>query len=183
MTDLVEVDLGEAGRRYLAESFGGAGGLCKRMLPAVLSSGQVKGLIPAGTSNDRAAELATGGLVSLTVAERYLIARALKHEGVLLVQDPWAKPDDWTTANDSVKLWLCEREVYLWSALRSELIEKIRFLLRYPVSWKFIAFVLEDRALESALESGVATLDELATRVVQIYAPAYDRESFVIWTC
>lgn len=182
MSDIVELELPTSAKGYLTHVLQAEGGLCALMEEAVRLQGRFFAIVPAGTSVARAEQFDTGGLVSTTAAEDQIISRSLGSPGLLVIQDLWANTKDYEDHAIALNLWIYQGKVYLWAGLGSAHTDQIRSLLRHPISWRYAGFLVEDPTVAQKLLAGSASLEDLASHVTEIYVPAYDGESFVIWS-
>lgn len=183
--------LGAGAAAWVRSSLRDGRSLSAAVLAAVdLDAGHAFVLVPEGTSVERAAALATGGLTSLWDAgdalDPVLDEVAGGSPATLVVEDAHAlATDDWVGRRRHPAVATVGDVVVHWLALPAEAGEAGRFVLRKGGGYPTNAFVVAAPAADLGLApmAEVPGLPEaVAGSVVGVVAAAYDAESVVVWT-
>lgn len=186
MTNLCEIPIGELGKSYILSVFDRIPGVCAEAGASVSQQGDCYAVLPRGTPLSRAEQFEAGGVVTEQSSTKWLEERIAFYaaggkKGVILVQDLWAQPSDHLKRPPMFDWWTHDNEVYIWSefggASRSAVVE----LLREPISFKFAVFLVGNPELAESLKPGKGNVKEVAADVMELYVPAYDDESFIMW--
>lgn len=182
--------LGAGGPAWVRTSLRDGRSVSAAVLGAVdLDAGEAFALVPEGTSVERAAALATGGLGSVLdtadALDVVLAEIAGAAPGTLVVEDAYALPsDDWVGARHHPTVAVAGDVVVHWLALPAPG-EAGRFLTRkgggYPTNAVVVARPPAALGLSPMAEvPGLA--DAVAGAVLAVVVAAYDAESVVVWT-
>jgi hypothetical protein len=184
------VDLGAGGAAWVRSSLRQGRSMSAAVLAGVdLPAGRTVAVVPEGTSPERAAALATGGLTSVWDAgdalEDVLAELVGAGPATLVVEDAHALATDaWVSGRHHDTVATVGDVVVHWLALPAEPGVAGRFVLRkgggYPTNAFLVAAPPGDLGL-----SAMATPDGLpaavAARTVAVVTAAYDAESVVVW--
>ena len=179
MADFMQLQLQK--RDYLTESLGSDGGLGSLMQDVVTQAGTFYAIVPKGTSAARAEQFERGGLTTAREAEHELIACLQDCVGVFIVQDFWAPNTRYDYLREPAEVFSQNGKVYLWTELSQTNIQAIQSCWRLPTSWDYAGFLVEDHSAAERLRQGNARVEDFADHVSELYVPAYDQESFVMW--
>ena len=183
-------DISPGGAAWVRASLERGRALSAAVLEAVdLAAGGAVAVVPAGTSPERTAALATGGLAVVHDAADEL--DAVLSEGVggrpctLLVEDAHALASDaWVTARHRPGVATVGDVVVQWLALPARPGEAGAFVRRKGGGYPTNAFVVAATPAELGLDPP-GPLDALpaavAAAVEAVVVAAYDAESFVVW--
>ena len=185
MMDLTLIPLPESARAFVADMAEGCGGLCARTVPELMQHGRISAVLPQDAPMSIAERYKTGGVASGNETYRWLTERierlATDRPGALVIQDIWMGPNDKGNAW-SAETWKSGQEFYFWSETGEGMDEDVIRCMFSPRSFCWFGFLVADSSAANKLKAGNATVDELASSVIEIYVPAYDGESFLIWT-
>ena len=53
--------------------------------------------------------------------------------------------------------------------------------MRLPISFNYVCYLIPDSAAAQQFRNGSRSADVLALDITEIYVPAYDHESYVMW--
>jgi hypothetical protein len=189
MEKIIELNVGEAGLRFVEETLTGWGGLATRAAQLPIRQGQVVALVPEGTSLKRATSFHEGGLVRISSTDGVLVRDILsrRHQGSsMVVQDTLNPPtskyvvdyrdEDLKFFYDSVVYWFINGEEFDEQSLMGTIqlaygFHTLVFVLSCPVD--------EKRFLNREVSATV--ISDFVDHIEEIAISAYDQESFVIW--
>jgi hypothetical protein len=178
--------VGAAGAEYMLRSWGPLPGLCACLTPQIDKTKRIYGMVPPGTSRERAEELRSGDLGSLGEMDSCLADRIVQStyadRGVLVVQDLWGSPEINIKNPRDCDWWAEDGEAYFWTEYGPGREAAVLNCLQSPASFLYAGFLIPGADVADAIRRKAISLDELAARTVEVYMPAYDWESFVIWT-
>ena len=185
MTQNVTLVRTEAGRAYLAEMMNGDQGICVPMRRLVAEEGDVYALVPNGTTAKRVEQFEAGGLMAAIIAENFVVERIGSHydvdkPSVLLVEDIWATPEDYLNPRAVPSFFAHDGSIYLYAA--TDQADDLRRCIRLPISFNHVCYLIPNSAAAQQFRDGSRTIEALAPEIAEIYVPAYDDESFVIWS-
>jgi hypothetical protein len=186
MLEYVLTYVGVAGAEYMLRSWGPLPGLCALLAPQIDKADRIYGMVPPGTSRERGEELRFGGLFPLNEMRSYLAARTVEttyaERGVLVVQDLWGSPEINIEDPRDCDWWAKDGEAYFWSEYGPGREVAVLNCLQSPASFLYAGFLIPGADVADAIRRKAIPLEQLAARTVEVYMPAYDWESFVIWT-
>ena len=181
MTNFAQLDISTSGKNYLDRILADEGGLCELMRRPISCLGAFFAVVPSGTPLTRAQQFDSGGLVSARAGEDELIKRLVKRTGVFVVQDSWAPPEHYQKIRFPANVCVRDAKNYLWTELTAESPAAIRACWGEPIVFQYAGFLIDDTNAAQQLRTGSASIEDMASHVTEIYAPAYDQESFVMW--
>jgi hypothetical protein len=174
----------QAGRTYLKYMLTNERGIAGSLERRAAGDGKVYALAPSDTPMSRVEQLKDDFLGSIAIADEYMaafIADATRDRtgDILLVQDLWAKPSDYGKPPDP-DVWICGENVYFWRAVDADEKADLVEAMRGTLSYFFAAFLTTgfEPSRFSSRESGLE--EELASRIAEVYLPAYDCMSWLI---
>jgi hypothetical protein len=185
MTSLAQIRTGETGRQYMLSLLTPAEGLAKKIAAAVAQEGECFALLPQDSAPDRTARYEAGGLEFEQRPSDWLRQRIGKYaaqgrQGVFLVQDLWCTPADHAGSRLDTNYFTEENQIYFWGAFDCTHSPDVGLLLEQSmITYGSAAFLVDSFDLRARLEAGRTDLAEVP--VSEVYTPAYDDESFVMW--
>jgi hypothetical protein len=186
MSNLTLISLPASACAYAEDVLEGCAGLCARVLPQLTSSGQISAILPQGVSMTLAESYKGGRIASGNETKQWLIERinafGRAQPGVLIIQDIWFGPNDLKYNPWRADMWADGDELYVWSETGEGRDPEVSRCLFSPRSFYWIGFLVADPGAASKLHAGSASIEELASKVVESYIPAYDDESYLIWS-
>jgi hypothetical protein len=194
MSPLHAMPLGEAGMVYIKDLLNEPG-LCEKVGRSDLSSGRVYGVVPQGTSLERATKFTTGGLIRLhgkRLAEPHpteWLADQLKAatwglpSATLIIQDAWM---DHTIPffHKSERPRFSSGNCIYYAVSKEQLTAPEIEVSFQQVRGRAVAFLC-DYALPAVVlakhEAPEPVMDALARGIMQVIGEPYDQESFAFW--
>jgi hypothetical protein len=179
------LDLGEDGRHYAEEILsGGSSGLAEELSRIGSRIDSVLGVVPSGTTLERAKRVDEGGLTSRAESIQWLSKRLLAlHSGCVVFQDIWAKGSDLALRTPTYPNYAVVKDaVYYYALARAAKPAVLEKILRQITSYLVVGVYLQIRERDASLATVLQTesISRLASRVSEIYLGAYDQESFLI---
>lgn len=187
--NLKEIDLGEAGLKYVASYLKRETGLCSRISRGPERGGDVFAPLPAGTSRERALQFEAGGLLSWRETcvwfERELEQLSGRSDnGSLVFQDVWAKQQD-PVWGEHDGLFFDRSGVYYVIGPHDFNAAAISLAVRQIISFRFVAvftnFNLRAADIPPNRVVAETLIDEIAHGAEEVFISAYDQEGLVVW--
>lgn len=187
MSHFAQVDVTPEGRLYFDHWLADIGGLARELRQITATQGRVVAVVPVGTPLQRTMQFNAGGLTGVDDSSAWLYAHVLgrlkeRPNGVLLNQDLWASAED--IRDPSTRYVVKDGVVYYYVCSCVMDAENLRDCLLAPLSFVTAMYVIQDGCAgvsDGSVLSGAA-LAVLASQVSEIIMPAYDQESFLVWT-
>jgi len=187
MKPLEAIPVGDAGRLFVTSMLDGMPGLCSEMIQSVQQTGAAYGIVPEGTSVSQAQQFYTGHLITGQSRSQWL-TRHVRNKtlegkrGMILIQDLFCGPDDHNKHPPQTNSFLSLGQFYFWEEFGPKQLPDLQLLLDQPtIPDGLAAFLVEDPELSASLLAGQTSLGYAAELITEIYVPAYDDESFVMW--
>ena len=188
MTRIIEMDLGEAGLRFVEKSLTKWGGLAGAAVHLPIRQGRAVALVPEGTSLSQATEFRSGYLGNTSAVDDALVRHILSrcYPGSSLVVQDCAQStdsdiieryaDDLKFFYESFVYWFVninrfDKELIMEPIYSARIYEPLAFYLSCPVD--------QERFFNR--EVSAAVISDFARHIKEIIISAYDKESFVIW--
>lgn len=198
MTRLTMLPLGRKGLDYIDYCLDKEPGLCTKVRMHDLSRGNVYGLVPEGTTVERATKFDTGGLVAdwrdgsllvdhdpFTWLTDYLKQHFTKSPGASFVlQAIWAKASDPAYVNAHLPKFTNDGCIYYLvekGNLDDSTLDNAETLLVSRLLEGFLCDLAVPRDVIATHIASDSLIDGLASNLRDIVTRAYDDESFVIW--
>ena len=189
MNRITEMDLGEAGLRFVEKSLTKWGGLAEAAVHLPIRQGRAVALVPEGTSLTRATEFRSGYLGDTSAVDDVLVRHILSRrhrESSLVVQDTTSSPTDiYVTDYRAENLKFFHAENVYWFANDNEFSnQSVMDTIQLANGFHTFVFTLSCRVDQERFlnrEVSAAVISDFAGHIEEIIIGAYDWESFVIW--
>jgi len=189
MNKLEEIPLGSDGFQEFLKTFlrwGGLGDTVGQVLP--LDSGKVSGLLPRGTSLERALDMETGGIGiggdGEWMANHFLALRQAYPASSLIMQDNTASLSSPYVKKSEDNYFTADGKIYWYLDAADFTRDSVMELLRTPLGFYFFGFFV-NRPLKKVdffrKEIDDVGLADIAGSVVEVFMEAYDGEGYAIW--
>lgn len=187
MEELEQIDVTTEGRRFFDYWFKDIGGLSSKVCPIIARHGEIRAIVPCGTSPKRALQFNAGGLTEVNLEQHWLaphVHAKLKHsaKGVFVVQDLWARPED--VKSDAPPHFASDggRSIHYFIEPQQYNPDALLAIEIATISMTTAMFIVENCEVDFADGSvDDRELLALAEGAHEVIIPAYDGESYLIW--
>jgi hypothetical protein len=188
VSNLIELDIGNAGIYYVRGRLRDGTGLCQKALQLPLESGSAFAVVPRYTSATRAKRFDAGGLQVWGDSIDWLVrhTKALWREnptGTLVLQDVWGQsPADAVATVDLSNKFLDETSVYYFGETPDQdLVSVERKIASFLLVGAFTRIAVREANLPTDRMLDSNAIDLIARSIEEIFVSAYDREGLVVW--
>ena len=177
--------LGDSARLYMNEILSGCPGAARVLADQVSKRGGIFAPMPPETTEARALNFETGGLLSQTNALCWMFDDLRSRpDGTLVAQDIWSQPSDLECCEPRIQTYFTEEnEVYFYLPLRSLSLRNLKELHKHITSFQFVGFYLTQSRDYQFPRHRASTgfVESLAQCASAVYISAYDQESWLVW--
>jgi hypothetical protein len=187
MAEVVKVNLGSLGAKYLTSRLSEGGLISRSLLQLVKSVDNACSPLPDGTNSGASLQFERGGITTQGMTLRWLASDIAakfpeRSEICFLVEDTWAKPTDPVIHDNRHRVLIAGPSVY-YAIPGTEADEGgFQQILRSVTSFEYAGFVASCRLLDGPKVSNLDSvlIAELAQHICMVLVSAFDREGVVI---